>query len=141
MGDGRFSFGGRVNFSMNLIFAPNTSKFNVDVNGEYDIGISVSSIDKQINIRGMEARLRAGATVGDTAKIGIDGSVDIAKCPKRSITGRVYITGSVESYIILGAKASLKDSWFDISVGAEVKGSIKLSYKQCRIFQGGKSRS
>ena len=41
----------------------------------------------------------------------------------------------------LGAKASLKDSWFDISVGAEVKGSIKLSYKQCRIFQGGKSRS
>ena len=110
MGDGRFSFGGRVNFSMNLIFAPNTSKFNVDVNGEYDIGISVSSIDKQINIRGMEARLRAGATVGDTAKIGIDGSVDIAKCPKRSITGRVYITGSVESYIILGAKASLKDS-------------------------------
>ena len=110
MGDGRFSFGGRLNFSMNLIFAPNTSKFNVDVNGEYDIGISVSSIDKQINIRGMEARLRAGATVGDTAKIGIDGSADIAKCPKRSITGRVYITGSVESYIILGAKASLKDS-------------------------------
>ncbi|MFR1411664.1 MAG: hypothetical protein ACLSUW_04790 [Akkermansia sp.] len=95
---------------MNLIFAPNTSKFNVDVNGEYDIGISVSSIDKQINIRGMEARLRAGATVGDTAKIGIDGSVDIAKCPECSITGRVYITGSVESYIILGAKASLKDS-------------------------------
>ena len=48
----------------------------------------------------MEARLRAGATVGDTAKIGIDGSVDIAKCPECSITGRVYITGSVESYII-----------------------------------------
>ncbi len=139
MGDGRFSFGGRLNFSMNLIFAPNTSKFNVDVNGEYDIENSVFSIDKQINIGGMEASLRAGATVGDTAKIGIDGSADIAKCPKRSITGRVYITGSMESYIILGAKASLKDSWFDISVGAEVKESIKLSYKQCRIFQGGKS--
>lgn len=110
MGDGRFSFGGRLNFSMNLIFAPNTSKFNVEVNGEYDIENSVFSIDKQINIGGMEASLRAGATVGDTAKIGIDGSADIAKCPKRSITGRVYITGSMESYIILGAKASLKDS-------------------------------
>lgn len=52
----------------------------------------------------MEASLRAGATVGDMAKIGIDGAVDIVKCPKRSITGRVRIIGSVESYIIWGQK-------------------------------------
>lgn len=141
MGDGRFSFGGRVNFGMKLNFASDKSKFTAEVNGEYNIGISVSSIDKQINIGGMEASLRAGATVGNTAKIGISGSVDITRCPKRSITGQVCITGSAESYIIIGAKASLKKGWFDISVGAEIKGSLKLSYKQCRTFQGEGSTS
>lgn len=47
MGYGRFSFGGRVNLDMNLIFFYNTLNFSVDVNGEYNIGTGVSNIDKK----------------------------------------------------------------------------------------------
>ena len=131
-GDARFSYGGNVTFSMNII---NQEKiFEVKVGGGLSIGISVSNIDKSIEIAGMKGSLRAGLTVGNKASIGIDGSVEIKKCPKKSIIGKVCIKGTAESYLVLGARASLSGIFFDVSVGAEIKAAFALNYSQCGVF-------
>ncbi len=129
--DARFSFGGYVMFSMSLV--PNEKAFDVNIGGQYSIGVSVSNIDKDIFIGGMSGHLRAGVTVGDSASLGIAGSVRIKQCPE-SIIGKVCIKGAAVSYIAVGGVASMKGSVFNVSVGAEIKGALTLEYSQCGVF-------